>query len=120
MVATVLGRRGHLVSLAGDVQGALASAVKVPPDLVITTVTLPAADGWSWWERLRARPEFAATPLLFLTPSDADAGGEGAENVRGFEAARDGVLAKPFRVEDLERTVQTLVSRIVPADDPAA
>jgi two-component system OmpR family response regulator len=106
MVATVLGQRGHLISLAGDAQGALASALKVPPDLVITAVTLPAVDGWAWWQRLRARPELAATPLLFLIPSPA-----AADSVDGFEAARDDQLAKPFRVEDLERAVASLLGR---------
>jgi DNA-binding response OmpR family regulator len=107
-VATVLGQRGHLVSLAGDAQGALASALKVPPDVVITAVTLPAVEGWSWWERLRARPEFAATPLLFLAPSAHEAPDA---VVRGLDPVRDERLAKPFRVEDLERAVQTLLGR---------
>jgi DNA-binding response OmpR family regulator len=110
--ATVLGRRGHLVSLAGDAQGALASALRVPPDLVITTVTLPAVDGWPWWSRMRARPELAATPLLFLTPHQGP-GGERADSgpIRGLEPARDDLLAKPFRIEDLERAVQALLGR---------
>jgi DNA-binding response OmpR family regulator len=114
-VATVLGQRGHLVSLAGDGQGALAAALKVPPDIVITTVTLPAVDGWSWWERLRARPELAATPLLFLTPQpkDTEAGGG---TVRGLDPGRDECLMKPFRVEDLERAVRALIARLARAD----
>jgi CheY-like chemotaxis protein len=117
-VATVLGQRGHLVSLAGDAQGALASALKAPPDVVITTVSLPAVDGWSWWERLRARPEFAATPLLFLTPSAREA----QDGVRGLEPSRDERLAKPFRVEDLERAVHALIGRTMrtAADGAAA
>ena len=114
-VATVLGQRGHLVSLAGDAQGAMAAALKVPPDVVITTVTLPAVDGWSWWERLRARPEFAATPLLFLGPSAREA----PDAVRGLDPVRDERLAKPFRVEDLERAVQTLLGR-APRGEPGA
>jgi DNA-binding response OmpR family regulator len=117
--ATALGRRGHLVSLAGDAQGALASALMVPPDLVITTVTLPAVDGWSWWQRLRARPEFSATPLLFLTPSAAVGGGaHPGDGVPGLHPARDERLVKPFRVEDLERAVHTLLGRASSADTP--
>jgi DNA-binding response OmpR family regulator len=115
-VATVLGQRGHLVSLAGDAQGALASALKVPPDVVITSVTLPAVEGWSWWERLRARPEFTATPLLFLSPSTR----ESPEAVRGLDPVRDERLAKPFRVEDLERAVHTLLGRAPRGDGTTA
>lgn len=115
-VATVLGQRGHLVSLAGDAQGALAAALKVPPDVVITTVTLPAVDGWSWWERLRARPEFAATPLLFLAGMREAPEG----TVRGMDPARDERLSKPFRVEDLERAVHALLARAPRGEGPIA
>jgi DNA-binding response OmpR family regulator len=108
--AAALGRWGHLVTLAGDGQGALTSALRVPPDLVITAVTLPAVDGSCWWETLRARPEFASTPLLFLTPPQ----GPGADAVRGLEPSHDERLVKPFRVEDLERAIAVLLSRVPP------
>jgi len=107
-VATALGRWGHLVTLAGDGEGALASALHAPPDLVITAVALPGIDGWCWWEQLRAQPELAATPALFLTPSQA-------AGVRGFEPGRDERLTKPFRVEELERTISVLLTRVSPA-----
>jgi DNA-binding response OmpR family regulator len=115
-VATVLGQRGHLISLAGDGPGALASALRVPPALVITTVTLPTVDGWSWWERLRARPEFAMTPFLFLTPSRDQT----VQGVKGLEPGRDERLAKPFRGDDLDRVVRVLLSRTLPTTPPGA
>lgn len=122
--ATVLGRRGYLLTMAGDAQGALASAMRVPPDLVISTVTLPAVDGWCWWEKLRAHPEFAATPLLFLVPAHARAGGghepATSDGVRGLDPARDERLGKPFRNEDLERVVQALLGRGGAADGSGA
>jgi CheY-like chemotaxis protein len=105
-VATVLGQRGHLINLAGDAQGALASATKIPPDLVITTVALPAVDGWSWWERMRALPDLAITPVVFLVPAPG-----GAESVRGFHDGRDERLGKPFRIEELERVVHATLRR---------
>jgi two-component system OmpR family response regulator len=105
-VATVLGQRGHLVNLAGNAQGALAHATKVPPDLVITTVALPAVDGWSWWERMRALPDLADTPVVFLVPAPA-----AAEAVRGFHDGRDERLGKPFRIDELERIVNATLRR---------
>ena len=97
--ASVLGQQGHQVSLAGDAPSAFALASRIRPDVVVTTVSLPALDGWSWWERLRALPACAETPIVFLLPP-GDAGGE----VAGAEA-RDQRLRKPFRGEDLERTI---------------
>jgi two-component system, OmpR family, response regulator len=99
IVARTLGQRGHQVTLAGDAPGAFALASKTRPDLIITAVSLPAVDGWSWWERLRALPAAAETPIIFLL-SELD----GSTGVRGA-SPRDQMLRKPFRMEDLDRTV---------------
>src|SRR3954453_15202969 len=97
--ASVLGQQGHQVSLAGDAPSAFALASRIRPDAIVTTVSLPALDGWSWWERLRALPGCARTPIVFLLPP-----GDTSTDVSGVES-RDQRLRKPFRVEDLERTI---------------
>ncbi len=99
IVARTLGQRGHQVTLASDAPGAFALASKMRPDLIVTAVALPAVGGWSWWERLRALPALAETPIVFLL-SELDASNE----VRGA-TPRDQMLRKPFRMEDLDRTV---------------
>ncbi|HEY7372222.1 MAG TPA: DUF4388 domain-containing protein [Polyangia bacterium] len=97
--ASVLGQQGHQVSLAGDAPSAFALASRIRPDVVVTTVSLPALDGWSWWERLRALPACAKIPMVFLLPP-----GDAGDDVAGTEAG-DQRLRKPFRGEDLERTI---------------
>jgi CheY-like chemotaxis protein len=101
--ASVLGQQGHQVSLAGDAPSAFALASKIRPDVVVTTVSLPALDGWSWWERLRALPACARTPMVFLLPP-----GDAGLDVAGAEPG-DQRLHKPFRVEDLERTIVSVL-----------
>ena len=106
VASTILGQQGHLVSVAGDAQGALASALKARPDAVISTVALPAVDGKPWWERLRSSPELAATPVIFLTVAPVS-----PAEIRGFVHAVDGTLVKPFRVDELDRAVRTALER---------
>jgi CheY-like chemotaxis protein len=101
--ASVLGQQGHQVSLAGDAPSAFALASRIRPNVVVTTVTLPALDGWSWWERLRALPACAQIPIVFLLPP-----GDAAGEVAGAEPG-DQRLRKPFRGEDLERTIVSLL-----------
>ena len=101
--ASVLGQQGHQVSLAGDAPSAFALASRIRPDVVVTTVSLPALDGWSWWERLRALPACAQTPIVFLLPP-----GDAGADVAGAEPG-DQRLHKPFRGEDLERTIVTVL-----------
>ena len=67
MAATILGQAGYLVNVAADAQGAIASAVKAPPRVILSTVTLPALDGKPWWERLRSIVDGRVIPFVFLT-----------------------------------------------------
>ena len=101
IVARTLGQRGHQVSLAGDAPGAFVVGSKIKPDLILTSVSLPAIDGWPWWERLRTLPACADAPIIFLA-SDLDA----STAIPGA-GPRDQRLRKPFRMEDLERAVVT-------------
>jgi CheY-like chemotaxis protein len=59
------------------------------PDLVLLDVMMPEMDGFSVLRALRARPESAALPVVFLT----------ARNEEGDEYLHSGacgVIAKPF------------------------
>ncbi|HXU06599.1 MAG TPA: DUF4388 domain-containing protein [Polyangia bacterium] len=112
--ASVLGQQGHQVSLAGDAPSAFALASRIRPDIVVTTVSLPALDGWSWWERLRALPACAHTPIVFLLPA-----GDAAGEVSGAEPT-DQRLRKPFRGEDLERTIVTVLGEQQPVEPPTS
>ena len=106
MAATILGQAGYLVNVAADAQGGIASAVKAPPRVILTAVTLPAVDGKPWWERLRSIIDGRVIPFVFLTGAPAV-----ATDIRGFAHGVDECLSKPFRVEDLERIVRTVVAR---------
>ena len=79
MAATILGQAGYLVNVAADAQGAIASAVKAPPRVILSAVTLPALDGRPWWERLRSIVDGRVIPFVFLT-----APGVVAADIRGF------------------------------------
>jgi two-component system OmpR family response regulator len=107
MAATILGQAGYLVNVAADAQGAIASAVKAPPRVILSAVTLPALDSRPWWERLRSIVDGRVIPFVFLT-----APGVAAADIRGFLNEIDDCLAKPFRVEELERVVREALLRV--------
>ncbi len=100
MVTTVLEKRGHAVFSAGDGQEAYAKALEVQPDLIVTDVMMPRMDGWALVRSLRARPEFALVPVIFLTALGSD-----EDRIHGFRLGADDYLAKPFRFEELDLRV---------------
>ena len=108
MVTTVLEKRGYVVETACDGEQALEKAVLDPPDLVITDVMMPKMDGWRLVKALRARPEFAFVPVIFLSALSSD-----DDRIRGFRLGADDYMPKPFRFEELDlRVAKTLRHRL--------
>jgi len=107
MVTTVLEKRGYQVETACDGQEAFDRAVANPPDLLITDVMMPKMDGWKLVKLLRARPEFAFVPVIFLSALSSD-----DDRIRGFRLGADDYMPKPFRFEELDlRVAKTLRHR---------
>src|SRR5262245_47365325 len=106
MVAAVLSQRGYIVDLARDGEEAFGKAIQAPPDLLITDVMMPKMDGWSLVKALRARPELAFLPVIFLTALASD-----DDRIRGFRLGADDYMAKPFRFEELDLRVERTLHR---------
>lgn len=104
MVATVLEKRGYSVETAVDGEDALQRALAKTPDLLITDVMMPKMDGWSLVRQLRAQPEYAMLPVIFLTALSSE-----DDRIRGFRLGADDYVTKPFRFEELDlRVAKTL------------
>ena len=78
------------------------------PDLVLLDVMMPGMDGFSVLRTLRARPENAAQPVVFLTARTQ----EGDEYLR---AGAQGIIAKPFEPDSLLARVRAMTGDLVPA-----
>jgi CheY-like chemotaxis protein len=85
---------------------ALAATSDWSPDLILLDVMMPEMDGPMTLERLRARPQTADIPVVFMTaraqPSEFD---------RFLSLGAAGVIAKPFD----PMTLSALVRRYAPA-----
>ena len=107
-----LKRCGYLVVEAANGQEALQKAQdgSEPIDLVISDVMMPIMDGMALAQALRRLPNFAETPLMFLT-----AKGDTADRMEGFRVGADDYLTKPFDLEALLAKVQVQARRAVVA-----
>jgi CheY-like chemotaxis protein len=104
MLAAVLSQIGHQVGMAADAREGLLAADHVKPQLLIVKTRLAGLDGWELVARLRARPELASVPALFLTSGPAS-----ARRGASFRPATDDVLTKPFSPEELSAKVERLL-----------
>jgi len=67
LLRMALERKGYVVLTAEDGLRGYDAAVSVRPDLIITDVNMPAADGVHLVRRVRDTPDIAATPIVVTT-----------------------------------------------------
>ena len=79
-------------------------AVKIaPPDLILLDIRMPDMSGYEVASRIRQAEERSRIPILMLT---AD---EQASDERSKEAGADGLIHKPFDMNELIERIQSLL-----------
>jgi len=107
IVSTALAENGFAVSKAGNGLEALEIIQKERVDMVILDVVMPKMDGWQLLQELRAKPETAYLPVIFLTTRARE-----KDRVKGFQLGVDDFLAKPFNVNELVLRVKRMLERV--------
>lgn len=97
-------RDAYAVDQAFDGEEGLFYAAQDVYDLVVLDVMLPARDGFSVLEALRARG--VRTPVLMLT-----AKGTTADKLRGLRSGADDYLTKPFDRDELLARIEAILRR---------
>lgn len=102
---------GHEVEWVGDGEAALASAVRLVPDLVVLDLGLPGMDGLAVVEAMQGWMD--RTAVLVLTGSSRT-----EERVRSLELGVDDVMMKPFSFHELVARCGAILRRRERYADP--
>ncbi|MFC1679243.1 response regulator transcription factor [Elusimicrobiota bacterium] len=113
MVTSALEEERYRVSVATSVMQGRRMVEKEAPDLLILDRNLPDRDGLTLCSELRARPETAALPILFLTARKSV-----TDKVLGLRMGGDDYLSKPFSIEELIARVASLLRRNIRPKPP--
>jgi DNA-binding response OmpR family regulator len=101
----LLEREGFRVLLARDGHEAQQFIDEIPPPrLVMLDIMMPYADGFEVLARLRARPDWSATPVIMLTARSQE-----KDIVRALDAGASDYVVKPFLPEELKARIRRLV-----------
>jgi DNA-binding response OmpR family regulator len=87
---------------ASDIKGAVA---KRRPDLILLDRLLSGTDGLDVCKQLKAAPETASIPVIFLSAKCTD-----NDRAEGMAAGAAGYLAKPFDPMELADHLQSILS----------
>jgi two-component system OmpR family response regulator len=101
-----LRQRSYDTSVATDGMTALAVARREQPDLIVLDLGLPAGDGFTVMQRIRAITSLADVPVVVITARDATTNRQKAE---AFGAVA--FVEKPI---DFDQLLETIGALLVP------
>ncbi len=101
-----LQAEGYHIVTARDGEQALELAERLNPDLIILDIMLPQKDGWTVLRELRAKPETASIPVIFLTAKSSE-----IDEVVGLELGADDYIVKPISLRKLIARVKTVLRK---------
>ncbi len=90
------------VSVAMSGEDALEAVAEAAPHLILLDILMPGMDGYEVCRRLKANPETADIPVVFLTSL-----AEIENKTRGFELGAVDYITKPFEVSEIQVRVRT-------------
>lgn len=108
LVAFTLKFAGHTVVEVSNGAEAVTMAKIEQPDLILMDVRMPRMTGYEACQVMKADPETAAIPVVFLS-----AKGQESEIRTGLESGAAEYLLKPFSPIELSDRVAELLARYV-------
>lgn len=96
MLTAALEDAGLTVLVAQDGEQALSTVEKITPDIILMDAVMPEMDGFMTCRRLKALPQIADVPVVFMTGLS-----ETEHVVRGFEAGGVDYVTKPLVIAEL-------------------
>lgn len=90
------------VRIATTGQSALDSVQVSTPDLILLDIMMPGMGGYEICQRLKAEPEFAMIPVIFIS-----ALGMSEQKIQAFKEGAVDYITKPFNAEEVVARVRT-------------
>ena len=95
---------GYEVTAASDAVYAMNAAMRSKPEVVLLDINLPGGNGFVVADRLRASPELANTPIIFITASK-----DPEMRMRAGQYGSSRFIEKPFQAMQLTDAIEELV-----------
>src|SRR5215475_12859093 len=91
-----LEKEGFAVAGSQTGKGVLELCRRERPDLILLDILLPDSDGLEICKAIRANPELAHVPLIFLTARASE-----TDRIVGLDLGANDYIVKPFFIREL-------------------
>lgn len=100
----MLSQNFHVLTAKNGKQ-AMTIIMKEQLDLVVSDVMMPIMDGLELTKRIKTDKSFWQLPVILLTAKNSD-----KDKTDGYATGADAYITKPFKLEELEVRINTLIS----------
>ena len=107
LLKVLLQKEKFNVITASNGSDAISMSEQSKPHLILLDVMMPEMDGFEVAAHLKANPETAGIPIIFLTALNST-----ADIVKGFQAGANDFITKPFNKEELMVRVSHQISLV--------
>lgn len=106
-LSAAMTRLGYRVVTAENGSDGLMKAEQCHPDLIISDILMPVADGFEMKNKMNEDPMLASIPFIYLTARTAL-----EDRVAGLRGGGDDYVTKPFDVAELAARVEAVLRRV--------
>jgi len=106
LLSEVLEGHGYRYRVATSGRATFGAIAAARPDLVLLDISMPEMNGYEVCERLKADPETARIPILFLSALD-----EPFDKVRAFDVGAADYIGKPFQIPEVMARIEHQLAR---------
>lgn len=106
LIAFTLRFAGHEVVTGANGQEGYELAKQHKPDLIMLDVRMPKLTGYEACQRIKAEPDIAHIPVIFLS-----AKGQETEIEQGLSVGAEQYLLKPFAPDQLTQQVREVLAK---------
>lgn len=107
LLKVLLTNEKFAIATASNGRQALEQVEKENPDLILLDVMMPDLSGFEVAQKLKANPQAADIPIIFLTALNST-----ADIVKGFQVGANDFISKPFNKEELITRVYHQISLV--------
>lgn len=101
LLSTMLASYGYQTRKATSGKMALGAIAATPPSLILLDIRMPEMTGYEICRQLKADPQTATIPIIFLSAAD-----EITDKVEAFKVGGADYITKPFHIEEVLARVQ--------------
>lgn len=107
LIRIMLRKTLHEFYIAADGIEGLTLIERERPDLIFTDISMPRCDGFQLADAIKARPELAHIPIIFVT-----AFAQRTEMEEGYRHNAANYLTKPFSPAELREKIDAFIRSI--------